>query len=454
MILGLAGFCSVLFNTKFLERYYLFQKRSEIISIGKEFTEGIRSGVQADTVISQIESSGKVIIVNIDNTAGRDNEMINNDLRAAFQDKGIGFQKYWLWVEDYERVLDGENRIRLYKQENLNYSLLVEYTQADSRLFAITMIIPDISDAFSIINNFLILVSAATIITVIIFMIILVQKITRPLNEFEKFADHIKNNEFIPLEVHTKDELEHVADNLNSMGKQIKAYQESLQEKNRQMEQLLDNVAHDLKTPISLIRLYASGIKDGLDDGTFIDTIQMENQQMADMVSQLLYVSSIDKKDLELVPVNISVMLTQLIDEYSVLAEDNGIFIHSHIENDIEVCSSPEMLRSLLANLITNAVKYSSGPRIDMTLGRDEREISFSITNETNNRELDLSRIWSPYYVGEQSRNKKLSGTGLGLTIVEKICSKLRYSIKCTMNGGSITFTFIMPASVSSENII
>lgn len=442
VILGAAGICLVLFNTKFLEKYYLFQKRSSIASVCEQFSEEIRKGVPADEVISQIESSNKVIIVKAENTADSDNDIINNELRAAFQDKGIGFQKYWLWEEDYERILGGENRIRLYKQENLNYSLLVEYMQADSRLFAITMIIPDLSDAFGIINKFLIFVIAVTIIIVIIFLTILVQKITRPLGEFEEFAEHIKSNEFIPLEVHTKDELESVADNLNSMGRQITGYQKSLQEKNEQMEELLDNVSHDLKTPISLIKLYAAGMKDGLDDGTFIDTILMENQQIAEMVNKLLFVSGIDKKELVLSPVNVSELLRQLIDEYSILAEENDIIILPQIDHRVIAVSNTEMLKSLMANLITNAIKYSSGSQIDIVLGENEKGINFSVTNETDNKILDLSRIWSPYYVGEQSRNKKLSGTGLGLTIVEKICSKLGYPLDCTMEGGKITFLF------------
>ena len=70
-----------------------------------------------------------------------------------------------------------------------------------------------------------------------------------------------------------------------------------LLEKNRQMEALLDNVAHDLKTPISLIGTYASGMQDGLDDGTFLDTIIRQNTKMAQLAEKLLGLSRIGQKD-------------------------------------------------------------------------------------------------------------------------------------------------------------
>lgn len=445
MILVLSSSCSILFNTKFLEKYYLFQKRTVIHSMCDKLLRGIDENKPVDEVVSQIENSDKVIVARVHNSAGKSNDEMNDIIRNAFQDKGVGFQKYWLWKDDYKKILDGENRIRLYKQEKLNYSLLVEYTQIDSELFAVAMIIPNIADAFGIINTFLVLVNVFAIIIAIIFIIILIKRITRPLRQFENFASDMKSGEFTPLEVHTNDELERVADNLNSMGTQIIAYQESLKAKNEQMEQLLDNVSHDLKTPISLVQLYADGMKDGLDDGTFLDTIIQQNGHMADMVNKLLYVSRIDKREVENCLLNITELLEALTEGYAVLAKENNIKINVCLEEPAVIMGNREMLESLFANLITNAMKYSSGSGIDIRLSADDGSIRVFVANETDNKNLDLSKIWDPYYVGEESRNKKLSGTGLGLAIVKRICEKLQYSIQCSIEGGKITFLLTIP---------
>lgn len=84
-----------------------------------------------------------MFVVKIDAFEEKDNNTINDEIRSAFQETGIGFQTYWLWDEDYNKILDGETRTRLYTQEKLNYSLLVEYLQMHSSLCAVTMIIPD-----------------------------------------------------------------------------------------------------------------------------------------------------------------------------------------------------------------------------------------------------------------------------------------------------------------------
>lgn len=446
IILVLSVGCSILFNTKFLEKYYLYQKRVVINDMCEKLTGNIHEKNSADEAVRQIERSDKVIIARVENSTDKNNEEINDIIRSAFQDKGVGFQKYWLWKGDYEEIMDGQNRVRLYRQEKLNYSLLVEYTQSDGELFAVAMIIPDISDAFGIIHTFLILVNAAAVIIAMIFIIILIKRITRPLRQFENFASHMKNGELIPLEVHTKDELERVADSLNSMGVQMIAYQKSLQEKNGQMEQLLDNVSHDLKTPISLVQLYADGMRDGLDDGTFLDTIIQQNGQMADMVNQLLYTLRIEKKEEESAAVHITSLLGQLVEEYEVLAREQNMTIVACLESQITVIGSSGLLESLFTNLITNAIKYSSGPQIDLKLFTDSGGALLSVTNETDNTGLDLSKIWDPYYVGEQSRNKNISGTGLGLAIVDRICKKMQYSIECSFEESQITFLLMMPA--------
>lgn len=340
-----------------------------------------------------MEESEKVIIVRIENFREKDNDTVNDEIRRAFQNNGVGFQKYWLWKGDQNGILNGETRTRLYEQEKLNYSLLSEYMLIGSTAYVVTMIIPDISDAFGIINSFLVGVNAVCIAVSIVFIVLLVKRITKPLSEFKMFAANMERNEFIPLQVQTNDELENVADSLNSMGTRLIEYQSSMREKNRQMEQFLDNAVHDLKTPVSLIRLYAGGIRDGLDNGTFLDTIQDETEQMSDMVNRLLYISGLEKKEYEKTSINLTELFEGIVNKYSIMAEENHQEIHAELERDITVTASEELITTVLINLITNALKYSSGWEIRVKLQKETGRIVFSVSNETENNALDISRI-------------------------------------------------------------
>lgn len=444
IILTVFAFLSALLNHKFVEKYYLHQKRDDLSLICADLSEKLKRGEETERVIKELEEANKVIIVCTDSTSG-DNTVINNEIRSAFISKGIGFQQFWLWEEDYKDVSAGENRVRLYSQEKLNYSLLVKYMAYQSGLFSIVMIIPNIKDAFSIINALSAFISGVTILVSLLFIIILIRKIVFPLKQIEDFAAHMSRNEFTPLDIHTHDELEHVADTLNAMGNQIVSYQESLREKNKQMEELLDNVAHDLKTPIALIKLYSEGIRDGLDDGTFLDTVIQQDNELSHMVNQLLFTSRISKKDYGKHHINISRILENCIKEYEPLTFQNHRIISCDIENPLQITGSDQLINSLFSNLITNAILYASAPEIHIALKTEEKGIRFSISNETLNANLDLSRIWEPYFVGEQSRNKELSGTGLGLHIVRKICEKSDYIADCTIADGRITFFIILP---------
>lgn len=435
--------CTILFNAVFLERYYLYEKKKALSAVCDQFFEMIMEGEDIEEAIREAEEGNKVTIVRIEQGLEKDNDSINDEIRSAFQGKGIGFQKYWLWEKDYHTILNGGICRRLYEQNKLNYSLLVEYRQKDSSLYVITMVIPNIADAFGIINTFLIGVNFISILSAIVIIVLLIRKIVRPLSAFQAFAQRMENNQFLPVQVHTGDELEDVADSLNSMGKRIMSDQASLQEKNQQMEQLMDNVAHDLKTPISLIQLYAEGLKDGLDDGTFLDTIIGENQEMAEMVNRLLYISRMDKKEYEKTRINLSECLEEILDKYSVMAEKNQLKLNYSLEKDIFIMASRELINSLFSNLLTNAIKYSSGNEVSIELLKKENGIFFVIANETDNPALELSKIWDPYYVGEKSRNKNLSGTGLGLSIVRKICETQQYTVNCSLQNRKLVFTVV-----------
>jgi len=94
-----------------------------------------------------------------------------------------------------------------------------------------------------------------------------------------------------------------------------------------------------------------------------------------------------------------------------------------------------EKVHFILENLINNAVKYTTGQEIYIHFYSQGR---LEIRNDTTL--LDITKIWHPFYVGESSRNKHFSGTGLGLASVKSLAEQLGYVVESTLVRGKITF--------------
>lgn len=437
LILVLSTISAIFITKNFAGNYYVSQKKDELNEVTSKFIKEVTPD-NFKEISEKIEDQEKVIIVSAEKN--EDNEAVNLEIREGFLNKGIGFKKLWLWEDDYKTVVEGQDKIRLYEQEKLNYSVLIRYISKNDIIYAVAMIVPNISDSFYIINTFFAFISSLTIILAIIFITFLVKRIINPLNKFNEFASEMSKGNFIPLNVKTNDELEDVSKTLNQMGQEIINYQDELEEKNKQMEDLLNNVAHDLKTPLSLVKLYSEGIKDGLDDGTFLDTITNQSSEMASMVERLLFISKIENEIIPLNEVNVSRLLSQILRDYKLLSQQDDIEIISAIQDNLIIMTNEEWLKSIFQNLISNSVKYSSGSLINVALEKNDSIITFKIANEFNNENLDLHKIWQPYYVGEKSRSKELSGTGLGLYIIKKITDKLGYQIDTELVENNICF--------------
>ncbi|MGX7025230.1 sensor histidine kinase [Vagococcus hydrophili] len=440
-ILTTTALVAILINKNYVAKYYVSQKKDELRRVSEQFMTEMKE-TNFEIASKKLEEEEKITIVKA--YKKQTNDEVNNDLRESFKKKGIGFKKLWLWGQDYEQVMVGNERINLYEQEKLNYSLLVDYRSNEEELYAIGMIVPNITDSFYIINTFFAIIISITIIISLIFIAILVRKIVKPLNQIELFAVNMGDGKYTPLKIETKDELEEVANTLNRMGEDILSYQAELTNKNQQMEDLLNNVAHDLKTPVSLIKLYSEGIKDELDDGTFLETIIEQSNNMSLMIEELLLISKIDKEKLIFTEFNLSEMVHKNLNEYQTLMKERQIKLCSHVEPDIMFTSHLVWLNSIFSNLISNGIKYTSQDKLKVTLEKIDEVIFFEISNQFDNEGLDLTQIWEPYYVGEKSRSKELSGTGLGLYHVKKMVDKLDLLIDVTVIDHEIIFKLSM----------
>lgn len=429
---------SILINTKVVEKYYLYQQRNYVDKIGVRLKQELESGSSPDMVIAGIEETESVLITYSSHT--KDNETLSNELREKFRQKGLGFQKFWLWDQDYQSAVENGKKRRIYNQDKLNYGILVEYISVKDYLFAIAAIVPNTEAVVSVINQFLTVLHVFSLVIAAILISVLVRHIINPLKKMEEFSEKISRREYDSLEITTGDELELVALSMNQMSQSIQEYQKLLLDKNRQMELLLDNVAHDLKTPISLIKMYAAGIKDGLDDSTFLETILKQAGRMEKLTERLLLLSRISQKEHPSEPVRLDELLLRQMEEYKIIADKRQLTFDASLISNALVMGNPDLISTLFSNLLSNSLKYSSGPVITVVLEKSGPSYVFTISNEAENNVLDLERIWEPFYVGEASRDKALSGTGLGLAIVKKIADQEGYSIHCEKAGKGLQF--------------
>lgn len=441
LLLTLTG--TLFANSKLVERFYLYGQREYVREIGQQLKKELEGGKVPQQAVQTIEEQENVLIVYSEITGNP--EKTANELRKKFREKGLGFQRYWLWEQDYETALQNGSQFRLYSQNKMNYSILVQYIFLESGLYAVAAIVPEAEEFISIVNYIGFFIYSVSILLAILLIYILTRHITRPLFQVCVFTHKVSSHDYQPLRIQTGDELEEVANRLNEMAEDIGQYQKKLEEKNEQMKQLLNNVAHDLKTPLALTGMYAAGMKDGLDDGTFLDTIIRQNNRMAQMIEKLLYLSRIEHKEEPVEILTLDELLVQCMEEQKELFEQHSLKLLTEIQHNIKMSGNREQLRQLLSNLLSNAAKYASSDWVAVKLWQQDRNCFFLIENMTDNMALDTEQIWQPFYVGESSRNKELSGTGLGLSIVKKISEQFGYSNQCIKNENRISFQIVFP---------
>lgn len=476
---------SLYINANVISRCYLYLEKKDLNRICGELSETLETLEDSDSpsasmppreadaaIFSELEEENDVTLIRVPDT--KDNALLNDRLRDAFTERGLGFRKLWLWDQDQRQMDNGERRIRLYRQEGLHYSLLVEYLKEEPYFYAAVKIIPEAEHTIALLNRITAIIFAGAVLLLLALLSLLVRRITKPLQAIKATARSIAELDFCTVHVNTHDELGELADSINRMSQKLKTAHQDLEQKNRQMEELLANVSHDLKTPISLIKAYASGINDGLDDGTFSDTILSQTDRMEELVGRLLALAKLKQTAAQTGTVE-TIALTEVLNrmtrDYSAQAAENHLTFLCLWENDADFhfdsasntgpasTSSPTLLSSqftiqaesesldtILSNLLSNAVSYASPGAIELSLSKQEGRVCLRVKNnlsENASATLDPKRIWEPFYVGESSRNRSLSGTGLGLSIVRAAAERCGYQIQCKIDSTSIEFQIL-----------
>ena len=255
-----------------------------------------------------------------------------------------------------------------------------------------------------------------------------------PLNNLRKATKNIaEGNLNFTLDVSGDDEISDLCRDFEEMRKRLLESTEAKMQYDRENKELISNISHDLKTPITAIKGYVEGIMDGVADtpekmDRYIRTIYNKTNDMDRLINELTFYSKIDTNRIPYTfnKINVKEYFQDCVEEIGLDLESKG-FEFSYIngvEDNVEVIADAEQIKRVIDNIVGNSVKYmdKSPARIIMRVTDVGDFVQVEI--EDNGKGIgskELPYIFDRFYRTDASRNSSRGGSGIGLSIVKKI---------------------------------
>lgn len=258
------------------------------------------------------------------------------------------------------------------------------------------------------------------------------KRMSKPMIEIEKATREIaKGNLNTKVQIQSNDEVGSLAQAINDLSIELNNYR-------RNRSELLANISHELRTPISYLKGYAQLInshqyRDDKELENYSGIIEKESDRLAKLIQELFELSKMEEGQINLYMQSIDIedMIESVLQKVKLKAMKKNIHLVFNIDQELPlIISDGSRVEQIILNLMENAINYTEAGEIVVTATYLKNSITVSIKDTgVGIPDEDIPFIFDRFYRVEKSRSREMGGTGLGLAIVSELVKQLQGSI-------------------------
>ena len=424
-----------LLQVLFLNRYYEWSKINDIKEISFKLKDGFNKDDYADIFDNIAFSDDVCIEITKDNSIFYSTDsmsrgcLINNPNLNNYK---LKFMK----SNDYDVTY------KVINPKFMNKTLIYGFKLDDNSYAFISTSLEPISSTVAVLKNQLIFVTFIVFLMAFIISFIISKKISNPIENITKTSKEISRGNY-NVNFDSKTDISEIKDLENTLNQT--AIELSKTESLRR--EILANISHDLKTPLTLIKANAEMVKDLTYNkkekrNNNLNTILSEVDRLNLLIEDILDLSKMQSKSIKLnySKFNINDVIKTIISKFDILCETDG-YIINYDGFDFEITADRKKIEQVIYNLINNAINYTSDKKdiyVSLIDNKDSIKIEVKDTGKGISKE-DIKYIWDKYYKVDKKYKRVTYGTGLGLSIVKNILEMhgFNYGVETKENKGT-----------------
>ncbi|HRL47070.1 MAG TPA: HAMP domain-containing sensor histidine kinase, partial [Blautia wexlerae] len=300
-----------------------------------------------------------------------------------------------------------------------------------------------------------------------IVILVMTNRITRPISELTKLSEKMSDLDFdARYQSRAGNEIDVLGDNFNKMSRKLESTISELKSANNKLQkdiedkikidemrkEFLDNVSHELKTPIALIQGYAEGLNENISDDPesrefYCEVIMDEASKMNKLVKNLLTLNQLESgKDAPVMErFDIVSLIRGVLGSMHIMIEQKEATVIFEETEPVYVWADEFKIEEVVTNYTSNALNHLDGERkVEIKVLQEEDCVKVTVFNTgTPIPEEDIPNLWNKFYKVDKARTREYGGSGIGLSIVKAIIESMnqKYGVCNYDNGVEFWFT-------------